>query len=125
MSGLPGVAPNPLETNPRVNDFVNDSIVQLLGELQDRPHSLPPISSDHPDVEMYPPQSDSEFLQAQDPAQYTISFDDTTQLQASATTMAIARLAEELEICLMTNLKALQMSLRERSGCYGASWYVP
>lgn len=94
------VAPNPLETNPRANELVNDSIVQLLSELQDRqPHSPPPMSSDHPDVEMYPPQSDLEFLQAQDPAQYTVSFNDSdnTQLQASATNMAIARLAEELE----------------------------
>ncbi|KAE9388069.1 hypothetical protein BT96DRAFT_1004526 [Gymnopus androsaceus JB14] len=94
------VTPNPLETNPRVNAFVNDSIVQLLGELQDRrPHSPPPIPSDYFDIEMDPPQSDFEFLQAQDPAHYTVSFDgsDTAQLQASAADMAIAQLAKELE----------------------------
>lgn len=93
--------PNPLESNPRANSFVNDSLIQLLGELQDhRPHNYsPPHSGDDSDTEMATPQSEHAFLQAQDPAQYIVSFDDsdTTQLQPSATDMAISRLAEELE----------------------------
>lgn len=54
------------------------------------------------------PQSDREFLQAQDPANYTVSFDDsdTTQLQDSAADMAIARLAEELESFLFNDFES-------------------
>lgn len=89
--------------------MVNDSIVELLGELQDRrPHNNhppPPTHSNNSDIEMDVSLSDREFLQAQDPAHYTVSFDDldTTQLQESATDMAIGRLAEELEYFLFND----------------------
>ena len=75
------VAPNPLESNPRVNSLVNDSIVELLGELQDhRPHnspSPPPTYYNDSDIEMDAPQSDREFLQTQDPTHYSVSFNDS------------------------------------------------
>ncbi|KAE9385484.1 hypothetical protein BT96DRAFT_949810 [Gymnopus androsaceus JB14] len=106
------VASNPLESNPRVNSLVNDSIVELLGELQDRrPHNSPsPPSTYHnnSDIEMDAPQSDHEFLQTQDPTHYSVSFNDsdTTQLQASALDMAISQLAEELESFLFNDFES-------------------
>ncbi|KAJ3835357.1 hypothetical protein F5878DRAFT_628111 [Lentinula raphanica] len=98
-SSLP--TPNPLEHNPSVSARVREPLMDLLRDIQGSSSSAQAI----PDIEMADPPPLGEPV-------YEMSFtdDNTTELQASTMSMAMERLAEEMETFLLDDDHTSQSS---------------